>query len=302
MIILNVPKIFQPQYISTYPSYCSGKHLEEIFFEFFSTNNNVINNDIIYLPIFWTSFYIQRNFAEHINDIYDYLNTLDKSKKYFTIVQYAAGIFVNNFDLNLKVFSAGGGGLNLKNNTTVHDINFNGFTRAMFFGNIGNHILPLLCNPIFPFLNLKKDIFCSFMGKFDTHPCRIKMQNKLKQNNKIQIYHSTNFENYKNILIRSIFSLAPRGYGYTSFRIYEAILAESIPIYIWEDKKVLPFEDKINWDEIAIIIHSNDISKIPEILEQFNTEKINKFVDNIRKVKYMFSFEYSFKYICEKIS
>ena len=301
MYILDIPKQFQPSYVSNYPGYSSGKNMEEIFFEYFLKNKDKIESDYIYIPIFWTSFYITRNYAKNIEDLYTYLETLDKSKKYFTIVQYASGIFVKNFGLNLLVFSSGGGGLNINNNQTVHDIYFNNLTRAMFFGNKGDYILPLICNPSFPFLNLNKDIFCSFMGRFDTHPCRFKMQNELKQNNKIQMFQSTNFENYKNILNKSIFSLAPRGYGYTSFRIYEALLAESIPIYIWEDKKVLPFEDKINWDDIAIIIHSDDIDKISNILETITSEKINKMVENIRKVKYMFSFDYSFKYICEKI-
>lgn len=301
MIILDVPKQFQPNYKSSYPIYSGGKNMEEIFFDFFLKNKDMIESQYIYIPIFWTSFYITRNYGENINDLYQYLDTFDKSKKYFTIVQYASGIFVKNFDLNLLVFSSGGGGLNIKNNKTVSEINFNNLTRSMFFGNKGDHILPLICNPSFPYLDLNKDIFCSFMGRFDTHPCRFKMLNLLKYNKNFQMFKSSNYENYKNILNRSVFSLAPRGFGYTSFRIYEALLAESIPIYIWEDKKVLPFEDKINWNDIAIIIHSNDIQKIPEILGTFNKEKINKFIENIRKVKYMFSFDYSFKYICEKI-
>lgn len=302
MLIQDVPCIFQPKCNLRYPNYSYGKNMEEIFFELLIDNNEKIRTDYIYLPIFWTSFYVSRNYGENISDLYHYLESLDKSKKYITIVQYASGIFVKNFDLNLLVFSSGGGGLNIKEYSTIHNINFNGLTRSMFFGNIANFILPLICKPTFPFLNLNKDIFCSFMGRFDTHPCRFKMKNLLETNNKIKIFKSTNFENYKNILNKSIFSLAPRGYGYTSFRIYEALLAESIPIYIWEDKKVLPFQDKINWQEIAIIIHSDDISKLPEILDTFNKEKINKFIENIRKVKYMFSFDYSFKYLCEKIN
>lgn len=300
MYIQEIPNKFQPNYRSSYPGYSSGKNMEEIFYEYFIKNKDNIITDYIYLPIYWTSFYVTRNYGKNISDLYVYLDTLDKHQKYFTIVQYACGIFVQNFDLNLKVFSAGGGGLNIKNNE-IKTVNYPGAMQFKFCGNIGDIIVPLICNPPFPCININKDIYCSFMGRFETHVCRLKMRDALKNNDNVKIVQSTNFENYKNILNRSVFSLAPRGFGYTSFRIYEAILAESIPIYIWEDKKCLPFEDKIKWDDIAIIIHSDDIYKISNILETMTPEKINKMVENIRKVKYMFSFDYSFKYICEKI-
>lgn len=300
MIIQEVPSTFQPNYRSVYPGYSSGKHIEEILYEYFLRNKDTIYSDYIYLPIFWTSFYIRRNYAANINDLYEFLETLDKTKKYFTIVQYASGIYIKNFDLNIKVICAGGGGLNIKNNE-IRVVNYPEAVGHTFCGNSGDVIIPLICNPLFPYINIEKNILCSFMGRFETHVCRLKMRDCLKNNENIKMFKSTNFENYKQILNRSVFSLAPRGFGLTSFRIYEALLAESIPIYIWEDKKVLPFEDKINWDDIAIIIHSDDIDKISNILETMTPEKINKMVENIRKVKYMFSFDYSFKYICEKI-
>ena len=36
MIIQDVPKEFQPKYISTYPVYSSGKNIEEIFYDYFT--------------------------------------------------------------------------------------------------------------------------------------------------------------------------------------------------------------------------------------------------------------------------
>ena len=61
------------------------------------------------------------------------------------------------------------------------------------------------------------------MGRFDTHYCRINMYNVLHKKIFFQLSKSVNFEKYKEILNRSVYTLAPRGYGYTSFRIYEAI-------------------------------------------------------------------------------
>ena len=60
------------------------------------------------------------------------------------------------------------------------------------------------------------------MGTFGTHKCRFDMRNSLKNNSKFLFFDSVSYEKYKQILNKSIFTLAPRGYGYTSFRIYEA--------------------------------------------------------------------------------
>ena len=297
MIILDIPKEFQPNYESTYPGYSSGKNMEEIFFYFFSKNKNDIettNSEYIYLPVFWTSYYVTNNYAKNIDRLYNWLDQLDKTKKYFTIVQYASGIFVKNFDLNILVFSAGGGGLNINNNITTRELNYYGLNRSCFFGEKGDYDIPLMCLPLIPSLKLNKSIFCSFMGRFDTHKCRIDMRNLLQHNNKYLFYESLGFEQYKQILNSSIFTLAPRGFGYTSFRIYEAIMADSIPIYIWDDKRVLPFSNKINWDDFSIIIHQNDIHMLPNILE--NTD-ITKMQNNLQKIKHLFTFEETFKYI-----
>ena len=298
MIVFDVPLKFQPDYKSDYPCYTSGKNMEEIFYEYFFKFKDNIASDYIYLPVFWTSYYVTHNYANNIDELYEWLNTLDKTKKYFTIVQYASGIYVNNFDLNITVFSAGGGGLNIKDNSTSREITYYGLNRHVFFGNKANYDLPLICLPLFPSLNVNKDIYCSFMGRFDTHKCRIDMKNILETNADFVFFNSVNFEEYKNIINRSIFTLAPRGYGYTSFRIYEAISGNSIPIYIWDDKQILPYSDIIDWEDIAVIINSSQIKELPNILKNINiSEKQN----NISKVKSFFTFDYMCNYIKSKV-
>lgn len=298
MIILNVPLEFQPNYKSEYPSYSSGKNIEEIMYNYFLQNKDSINTNLIYIPIFWTSYYVINNYAENIQPLYNYLNTLDKSKKYFTVVQYAAGIFVKDFNLDITVFSAGGGGLNIKNDNTIKYESYYGVTRHVFYGNKGTFDIPLLCLPYFPDLNLEKTIYCSFMGRFDTHKCRFEMKNALSNNNKFLILESEGYEHFKEIINKSVFTLAPRGYGYTSFRIYEAIQANSIPIYIWSDKMVLPFSDIINWNDFSIIINSSEINKLEEIL---NNTNISEKQNNLKKVKHLFNFDETFLYIKNKI-
>jgi len=297
MIIEKIPKIFQPVYKSNYPQYSCGKNIEEIYYEIFSKYKDLIKTDAIYLPIFWTSYYVINNYGNNIDPLLNYITTLDKNKHYFTIVQYASGIYIKENLKNLLVFSAGGGGLNNKETSVKEEIFF-GLKRHIFYGNVADFHIPLICFPLFPSLKISKNIYCSFMGRYDTHKCRVIMRNELSNNNKFIFFNSSGFEKYKEILNRSIFTLAPRGYGYTSFRIYEAILAGSIPIYIWENKKILPFEDILNWNEFSIIINENEIKNLPNILSTCDISKMQK---KIEDVKHYFTFENTFKYIKNKL-
>ncbi len=302
MIIQNIPKKFQPTYRSQYPPYSNGLNMEEIFLKKFENNKITINTDFIYLPIFWTSFYVTRNYGENIDDLYQYLDTLDKTKKYFTIVQYASGIFVRNFDLNLIVFSAGGGGINIKNNDTIKILNYYGLQRHIFFGKKGDYDIPLMCEPLIHSSSYeKRNILCSFMGRFDTHQCRFEMKVKLEKYG-YYLSKSKDFKTYQKLLKESEFSLCPRGYGYTSFRLFEAIQCLSIPIYIWQDKKVLPFSDEVDWTKYAIIVEDKDIEKIPEIISKLSPKYKRNIIENMKEFnkKYL-SFEGTYNYIVRKL-
>lgn len=304
MRILEVPKIFQPNYVSTYPSYSNGKNMEEIFYLLLKKKE--ITSDYIYVPIFWTSFYITRKYGTQINDLLDYLETLDKTKKYFTIVQYATGIFVKNeitkHKLNMIVFSAGGGGINIKKDTEKNVI-MNNQKRVIFIGDKGHYDIPLLCNPLLTYNNnTSKTIKCSFMGRFDTHPCRFIMQKELQNKHDFKIMNPDNYNKYKELLEKSEFALCPRGYGYTSFRLFEAMALNCIPIYIWEDKKVLPYEDQINWEDFCIIVHTKDLKKIPEIINNLSQNDKQDMINKIKQYnKEYFNFDSIVKYIKSKI-
>jgi hypothetical protein len=290
MEIINVPSEFQPIYKSDYPSYTNGNNIEEIFFDFIKKREHTFSTDFVYLPVFWTSFYLIRNWGSNIDDLYDWLSRLDRTKKYFTFIQYDMGIFIKNYDLNIIVFSAGGGGLNMKNENILKEFNYFGSSRQYFCGKKGNYDIPLLCLPLIEPIIIKRDIIVSFMGRIDTHFCRLEMYNKLKNNtNFVFIESSPNINTYREILSRSIFTLAPRGFGYTSFRLFEAILCGSIPIYIWEGEIILPFQDIICWNDFSIIIHISDIDKLNEIISNCD---ISKMQNNINKVKQFLTIDF----------
>lgn len=175
----------------------------------------------IYLPIQWTALYCNNNFGKCSNTyrmIQTVINGLDKTKKYYTIVQYDDGILNDLTGIDIKVFAMSGPRI--------------------------DYALPLLCTPHGFKFNCERDIFASFIGR-ETHPIRTAMIKQLQD--KQGYYISTKahkLRDYCEILARSKYALCPRGYGKSSFRIQEAIEYGAVPVYI-SDEFVLPYNHPV---------------------------------------------------------
>jgi hypothetical protein len=86
-----------------------------------------------------------------------------------------------------------------------------------------------------------------------------------------------------NIMIRSKFALCPRGYGNTSFRMYEAMQLGAVPVYISDDF-FLPWSDELNWNEFCVIVDSKNLKDLPSILNNIPEEQINKMANKAKEV------------------
>lgn len=183
---------------------------------FFDTFLSGDTRDRIYLPVQWTAIYCNNKFGNDkrvIDQLQVYLNKLDTKKRYYTIVQFDDGILNNIDHLDLKIFSMGGGRI--------------------------DYPIPLLCTPHRPQKGVKQDLIANFIGR-ETHPIRKSVMALKKQEGYYISSDPHNMSEYTWYMIRSRFTLAPRGYGPTSFRLCEAIHAGSIPVYI-SDNHILPY-------------------------------------------------------------
>lgn len=203
--IEKVPETYQTKMPFPYPK---DNHVEFERWFFLNTKSSEIKGRV-YLPIFWTGFYVTHKYGKDrpVNShLQAYINKLDRSKKYFTIVQYDDGILHDVSHLDIKIFSMGGGRI--------------------------DYPLPLICQPHKPLPPVKKDIFCSFVGNI-THHIRKTLIDQLT--GKDGYYISTKNhtpEKFAEILNRSKFVLSPRGYGKTSFRIQEALQYGATPVEV----------------------------------------------------------------------
>lgn len=223
-----------------------GPWIEERFFKHWSIHGR--NSNAIYLPIFWTNFYLFAQTGAFRPAVYQkieecmtaVLEEISRSDQiYFTVTDYDHTPW--DWDLfpnNLLVYSGGGGG----------DIP-----------------IPLLMKDRV-YTEHEKTIRCSFMGKIDSYSDQFGLRSQMRD----KLSNFATFgqgADWMEVMARSEFSLAPRGLGPTSFRLYEAIALSSLPIYIWNDVKWLPYETDIDWSRFAVVVHQDDIGQIPELVE-----------------------------------
>lgn len=170
-----------------------------------------------YLPIFWTAYWCNNGYGlkeKSRNNVQRFIDGLPRDKKYFTICQYDDGPMVDFKDLDIVVFGMSGGRI--------------------------DYPIPLLCQPHGYKFDCKRDIFASFVGG-DTHPIRKQLVEQFAGKKDCYVtMKKLPLKEYCNILARSVFALAPRGYGKSSFRMAEAIQFGAIPVYV-SDEFVYPY-------------------------------------------------------------
>lgn len=261
--MIYVPEKFQPKHPFPYPP-DNTVEFERWYFE----NYDYQDTERVYLPVMWTAFYVKNKFAQYkpaMVDLQKYLNTLDRSKKYYTIVQYDNGIQHYISHLDIKVFSMSGGRT--------------------------DYPLPLISMPhIYQPAYWEHDHYTyNFIGKI-THPIRQKMINAFPHLSWAYISAvSHSLERYCNILHNSTFTLCPRGFGPTSFRIQEALQYGSIPVYI-SDEWVIPHN--IPFTKYGVLIDATDAHRVHDILMSIPAEEIKRKQEAIPEIyKKYFTYE-----------
>lgn len=258
-----VPKKIQhdplrpPPQNGIYPPY-NFEELEEYIYKNFRKSEN---DRYEYLPVYFnsiTNLILNRNqFDTRINE---YLSSLDRTKKYWTINQHDYG----NEPIQPYI------------EDSIKDLDI-----RFFFSSKNNGIpIPLLSSHN---IGSGKDWnqrtwFMSFMGVIkNRHPIREKIKSVLDNKSQVFISESLLYENFVETMKDTKFALCPRGNGATSFRIQEALQAGCIPVYI-SDEFILPFHQKyieyIPFTDYGVLIKSDEIENMEKILKDLSEEKI----------------------------
>lgn len=256
-----------------YPPYHQGEYLEEYFVRNYLENN--VQSERYFIPIHWTAVFnfrvkegLQEGTANYSlrRELFNTLKTLDPNKTYFTVSTHDDAP-QGEFPTNTLHFYAGG---NSKLDNTFP--------------------LPVICSGFKEFNDSQKMIFCSFVGSI-THPIRNIVLKEVheKPGYFIQAFHwqqdipDDRKIHFKNVLEQSRFTLCPRGYGATSYRMYEAIQVGSIPVYI-SDKFVFAWEDELDWSEFCVIVPESKITEIDSMLKEMSETQVRKMQERLKVV------------------
>lgn len=246
--MIYVPECFQPHHPFPYPP----DNIVE-FERWYLDNYDYQPEGWEYLPVMWTAYYCKHNFGQKVSAmarLQTFLNRLDRSNKYYTIVQYDGGLLHDVSHLDIKVFSMSGGRT--------------------------DYPLPLISQPHGFNHNVTKYHLANFIGKM-THPIRQKLQQCSYFNDARQNWYFSDqphtLQQYCHKIAQSVFTLCPRGFGPTSFRIQESLQYGSIPVYI-SDEFVIPHN--VPFDRYGVLIQPENIHRIHDILTSIPEAEIRR--------------------------
>lgn len=288
--ILELGKQFRPATSVVYPPFKNGRYMEEYFYDYVMEHKDKINSDRVYIPAFWTNIQIHPNFQGMKNNFNILLkraySLLPEDTKYFTIVQGDLGVE-----------------LVLPPNTLVFGACYGDIPLPLIYEDTTNKLLNVQHS-------FHRKHLASFVGTHTTHPLRTKMFINLgrKQNFKFDtkgewsnVIPERLAEIFINTTLSSKFCLAPRGFGRSSFRFFEAMLLDTIPVYFWDDIEWLPYKDILDYSKFSVSIHDNDIPRTAEILKSISNEKYLGMVEELKRVRRHFTLEGMSEYVINKI-
>lgn len=236
-----------------YPLHNSDYGVEQDFYRYIKNNKDIVSSDPEkadwhYLPIFWTRWHLNHNYGkEGVEELQKETSKLivDESKT-FIICQYDDGPVIN---LGKTVQF-------LASRKSEEGID-----------------IPLLSSPHrIPLFSYSKKYLASFIGRISTHELRQKMSEELSKEKDILIIDGNLGSKYfvKNIL-KSYISLCPRGYGGSSFRLFESMQLGVTPLLLGEPD-TRPFKKFLDWDIISL--YSKTSSNLKDIIYSKTKEEL----------------------------
>lgn len=252
--LLPVPERLRP---STqpfrYPRHNQDYGVEQDFYDYLAANRPLLTDDPReadwhYLPVFWTRWHLNHDYGKHGQEELQQAvsGILQDDAKTFTICQYDDGPMA---DLGRTVQ----------------------FLASRKTGQ--GRDIPLLASPHRrPFWTPSKRYLASFVGRISTHPVRPRMAEALNGRRDVLIYDGDRGPGFfVRKTLGSYLALAPRGYGGSSFRFFEALQLGVVPILIG-DLDTRPLKRSIDWDSCSFYV--SDPAKLPSLIDSLDRERL----------------------------
>ena len=248
--------------------------MEEYMYEYIMTHP--IQTELVYIPIYWTNLQNHPGFSkEKYNIVLQHaFHTMPPNTRYVTVVQHDDGPLLT-VPKDTIIFGACTGTIPL----------------PLIYEDVTNRLMQTPRQP--------KDQLASFVGTI-THPIRSDLIQLLKNRSDVSFQIQSTWtpsvsedaaEIFLKETIRSKFCLAPRGYGRSSFRFFEAMQLDTIPVYFWDDEEWLPYREHLDYRTFSISISKKEIGKTEERLRGISDETYQEMVQELQRVRHWFTLE-----------
>lgn len=272
METLNTPEQFRPKR-SHRNEYDHNYGVAEDFYYRVMEKNLDAPTDKIYVPIFWAACYHHQSEIKRdpvfraVPELQEFLDrAIDPDKQYFTVARCDEGLY-EDVPNNITIFGACGGAnipipltTEVPLQTTIKPLGQRRY-KASFVGclrpggpmPIEGKITHSVYDPNGIGTQVRKRMHEVFNSETDC----------ISESGR-----GGNWARYAEVLSDSVFALAPRGYGMTSFRLYEAMAFGCIPVYI-SDVFTIPYPE-LPWNQFCVFCQPEQLGKLPRRLEQLS--------------------------------
>lgn len=267
VFVIDVPAHLQPRSAPfVYPTGSKDWGIEQEVDRFFRERYRARvtkpeRADWFYLGVYWTRIHLANDYGRRgLSELQAEMNKIlgAETEKVFTVCQYDDGPMVDVGSVRVYLGS--------RKDRRGHDA-------------------PLLAYPpIRPALLPTKRWFASFIGRYDTHPIREAVLRSAELRDDCLITDQlVSPEKYRSTLRKSWIALAPRGYGGSSFRFYEAVFAGAVPWLIGE-ADTRPFKSQIDWPRYSF--YSESVCAFEKDFHRVTLEQVREKYRELRNLRY----------------
>jgi hypothetical protein len=236
-------------------------------FSLFTASKDLLDYSVVVFPIYLELFQFE-NITQNIGFVIDH---------YCSKYPNNDVVFFWNHDVDFSIYNS----LISKYKNCVI-INYNTSSKSS-----NDIVVPFwTMNDISP-IYLKKEVFACFFGSLN-HNTRLSLARSI-QNKDGYIYGSNlSYKDYRNALASSIFGLCPRGVGLSSYRFFECIHTNTIPV-LFADSVVLPYSEELDYSKLIVRIPENKASDFNYIDDVLKNTDYNNFLTNLSSERSKFS-------------